>query len=129
MRISAQGVSPNPDYLWIGTLPVHQRLTAGAHAVTLTYAGRGDTHAKVDAVLLQPVIESKVLDDGHGDTLAIYKSLTGVESRVALPVGLHGWVVMVYDHEGKLVRRLSLQHQPASAVPVLAFGYTIASGE
>ena len=125
----AQGVSPNPDYLWIGTLPVRQRLTAGAHAVTLTYAGQGGTHAKIDSVLLQPVIESKVLDDGHRATLAVYKSLTDIESRVALPMGPHMWIVLVYDREGNLVQRLSVQHHRASAVPVLAFGYTIASGE
>ena len=125
----AQGVSPNPDYLWIDSLPVRQSLTAGAHSVTLDYSGSGGTHAKIDAILLQPVIESKVLDDGDGATLAAYKSLTDVESRVVLPTPPHTWAVLVYDRDGKLVQRLSFQSNPVSTVPVLAFGYTIASGK
>jgi len=123
-----QGVSPNPDYLWIDSLPVRQRLSGGAHTVTLKYAGNGATHAKIDAILLQPVIESKVLDDGDGATLAAYKSLADVESRAVLPTSAHTWVVLVYDRDGKLVQRLSFQPSPVSTVPVLAFGYTIASG-
>lgn len=125
----AQGVSPNPDYLWIDTLPVRQHLTAGAHTVTLTYAGSAGTHAKIDAVMLQPVIESKILDGGGGATLAVYKSLTDDESEVVLPTPPHSWTVLVYDRDGRLVQRLSLRHHPVSTVPVLAFGYTIASGK
>jgi hypothetical protein len=124
----AQGVSPNPDYLWIDSLPVHQHLTAGAHTVTVNYAGNGGSHAKIDAILLQPVIESKVLDNGDGATLSLYKSLTDVESRVVLPTPPQRWAVLVYDRHGKLVQRLSFQHHSVSTVPVLAFGYTIASG-
>ncbi len=124
-----QGVSPNPDYLWIDSLAVPQRLTAGAHTVTLKYAGNGRTHAKVDAILWQPVIESKVLDDGHGATLAAYKSLTDVDSQVALPTPPKTWVVLVYDRDGRLVQRLSSESNRVSTVPVLPFGYTIASGE
>jgi hypothetical protein len=124
-----QGVSPNPDYLWIDSLPVQQVLSAGAHAVTLDYAGNGRTHARIDAILLQPVIESKVLDDGGRATLAVYKSLADVESRVVLPAPPHRWAVLVYDRDGKLVQRLSFQPNPVSTVPVLGFGYTIASGK
>jgi hypothetical protein len=123
-----QGVSPNPDYLWIDSLPVRQHLSVGAHAVTLTYAGSGGTHAKIDGILLQPVIESKVLDDGNGATLAVYKSLADVESQVVLPTQPQTWTVLVYDRDGHLVQRLSFQANRVSTVPVLAFGYTIASG-
>ena len=124
-----QGVSPNPDYLWIDSLAAPQSLTAGAHTVTLKYAGNGVTHAKVDAILWQPVIESKVLDDGNGATLAVYKSLTDVESQVVLPTAPKTWTVLVYDRDGNLVQRLSFQNNPVTTVPVLAFGYTIASGQ
>jgi len=123
-----QGVSPNSDYLWIDSLPVRQRLSGGAHAVTLNYAGNGGTHAKIDAILLQPVIESKVLNYGDGATLAVDKSLADVESRGVLPTPPRTWVVLVYDRDGKLVQHLSFQPNPVSTVPVLAFGYTIASG-
>ena len=123
-----QGVSPNPDYLWIDSLAVPQRLTAGAHTVTLKYAGNGGSHAKIDAILLQPAIESKVIGDGNGATLAAYKSLAAVESQVALPPTVRSWVVLVYDRNGMLVDRLSLTPKDVSTVPVLPFGYTIASG-
>ena len=125
----AQGVSPNPDYLWIDSLPVRQSLTAGAHSVKLDYSGSGSTHAKIDAILLQPVIESKVLDDGNGATLAAYKSLSDVESQVVLPMPAREWAVLVYDRNGKLVDRLSSHPNRMNTVPVRPFGYTIASGE
>jgi hypothetical protein len=125
----AQGVSPNPDYLWIDSLPVRQRLTGGAHDVTLDYSGSGGTHAKIDAILFQPVIESKVLEDGNGATLAAYKSLSAVESQVALPLPEHEWIVLVYDQNGKLVDRLLVNPKRMSTIPVQPFGYTIVSGE
>ena len=101
-----------------GTTAVPQRLTAGAHTVTLKYAGNGGTHAKIDAILWQPVIESKVLDDGNGATLAVYKSLTDVESQVVLPTPPKTWTVRVYDRDGNLVQRLSFQSNPVRTVPV-----------
>jgi len=71
-----QGDSPNPDYLWIDSVAVAQQLNAGTHTVTVRYVGGGSIHAKVDALLLQPAVEDKVLSDGSGGTLALYKSLT-----------------------------------------------------
>ena len=123
-----QGVSPNPDYLWIDSLAVPQSLTAGAHTVTLIHAGNGNTHAKIDAVLWQPVIESKVLDDRNGATLGVYKSLADVDSQIVLPMAPQTWIVLVYDRNGTLVQRLTFRANQVNTVPVLAFGYTIASG-
>ncbi len=125
----AQGVSPNPDYLWIDSLPVHQRLSAGAHSVKLDYAGNGSVHARIDAILLQPVIESKVVDGAEGATLASYKSLTAVESHVTLPLPAREWTVLVYDQNGRLADRLVLHAERASTAPVRPFGFTIATGE
>ena len=62
-----QGDSPNPDYLWIDTIPVSQALAAGPHTVMLTYTGTGVIHARIDAILLQPAVEDKVVVDGSGD--------------------------------------------------------------
>jgi hypothetical protein len=125
----AQGVSPNPDYLWIDSLPVHQQLTAGAHSIKLDYSGSGRTHAKIDAILLQPVIESKVVDDGDGSTLASYKSLSDVESQVTLPLPAREWTVLIYDQNGKLADRMFQRSVRLSTVPVRPFGFTIATGE
>ncbi|HEX9094781.1 MAG TPA: hypothetical protein VF990_01630, partial [Candidatus Dormibacteraeota bacterium] len=118
----AQGVSPNPDYLWIDSLAVPQPIAAGAHTVTLKYAGNGGNHAKIDAVLWQPAVESKVLDDGNGATLGVYKSLADVDSEAVLPTGSHTWTVLVYDRNGALAQRLSIRPNQVSTVPVLAFG-------
>jgi len=65
----------------------------------------------------------------NGAALAVYKSLTDVESQVVLPTAPKTWTVLVYDRDGNLVQRLSFQNNPVTTVPVLAFGYTIASGQ
>jgi hypothetical protein len=97
----AQGVSPNPDYLWIDSLPLPGSLNAGGHTVTLAYAGAGDLHAKIDAVLLQPEVESKVLQSGTHQ-LALYKSLAGEPASFQLPAG-RSWRVKVYNRDGEPV--------------------------
>ena len=118
----AQGDSPNPDYLWIDSVAVAQHLNAGTHTVTVRYAGGGSVHAKVDALLLQPAVEDRVLSDGSGGTLALYKSLTDAGSQAALP-GPGRWTIQVYDQNGNLV---NAHVSSASAVPVQPYGYTIA---
>lgn len=117
-----QGDSPNPDYLWIDSVAVAQHLNAGAHTVTVGYAGGGNVHAKVDALLLQPAVEDKVLNDGSGGTIALFKSLTDVVSQGALP-GAGRWTIQVYDQNGNLV---NAHQSSARAVPVQPYGYTIA---
>ncbi len=95
----SQGVSPNPDYLWIDGLQLPGALSAGRHTITLSYAGTGALHAKIDAVLLQPEVESKVLQDG-GRQLALYKSLAGQPAPFQLPPG-RSWRVSVYNRDGE----------------------------
>jgi hypothetical protein len=116
-----QGDSPNPDYLWIDSLSVAQHLGAGTHTVTLHYVGSGQIHAKIDAVMLQPVVEDKVLSDGAGGTLALYKSLTDAGSQATVP-GQGRWSIEVYDRNGNLV---SAHVSSGMAVPVQPYGYTI----
>jgi hypothetical protein len=116
-----QGDSPNADYLWIDRVAVAQHLDGGTHTVSLRYAGSGSVHAKVDAIMLQPAVEDKVLSDGSGGTLALYKSLTDVGSQAALP-GPGRWSIQVYDQNGNLV---NARESSARAVPVQPYGYTI----
>jgi hypothetical protein len=119
----AQGVSPNPDYLWIDSLPFPQPLAAGQHTVTLAYAGTGAMHAKVDAVLLQPAVESTLLTAAGGHELALYKSLAAGSQGAALPNGR--WRVQIYDAEGSLV---GTTLQPGGGtVYVPAYGFAIAA--
>jgi hypothetical protein len=121
----AQGVSPNPDYLWIDTVQVPGRLAAGAHTVTLTYAGSGDPHARVDAVLLQPAVESKMLGDGSR-LLALAKSLSAMDSTYELPAAGR-WDARVYDRDGELVGRL--ERDGGGAVRIPAYGFVIAASQ
>jgi len=57
----AQGDSPNADYLAIDSVTATQHLAAGPHTITLAYVGDGTTHAMIDAILFQPLIEDKIL--------------------------------------------------------------------
>lgn len=125
----AQGDSPNPDYLWIDRVAVPQRLTAGPHTVTLTYAGSGAIHAKVDAIMLQPVIEDKVLADDQGDMLALYKSLGDGEQAAALPASAasSAWSARLYDRNGQPRGVYHVRAGTAGTIPVLPYGFTIAA--
>jgi len=124
----AQGVSPNPDYLWIDSVAVPQALGAGAHTVTLS--GLGATHAKIDAVLLQPAVEDKVLDDGVGATIALYKSFAGATLRRDLPVvtGVDRWFVSAYRDDGRLLLAYPVSAAYPNTVLVLPYGYTVVKG-
>src|SRR5919199_5437490 len=126
----AQGDAPHPAYLWIDSVAAPRVLRAGPHTVTLTYAGNGTTDAKIDAILLQPVVESKVLADGRGGTLAIYKSLAARAVQAWLPAlaPRRAWMVQVYDRKGNVVAMSPLHLRPdgGTVVPVLAYGFTLA---
>jgi hypothetical protein len=128
----AQGDAPHPDYLWIDSVAAPRVLSAGPHTVTLTYAGNGTTDAKIDAILVQPVAESKVLADGRGGALAIYKSLAARTVKAQLPALAppRTWMVQVYDREGTVVAVYPLHARPdwTTVVPVLAYGFTLAVG-
>jgi len=127
----AQGDSPNPDLLWIDSVAVPQTLAAGQHTVTLT--GAGATHAKVDAVLLQPMIEDKALDDGAGGTVALYKSFASYAdgyARADLPAmpGVRRWLVSCYRSDGRLLVTYPVFASYPHTVLVLPYGYTIVTG-
>ncbi|MBJ7602376.1 MAG: hypothetical protein JF888_04170 [Candidatus Dormibacteraeota bacterium] len=118
----SQGDSPNPDYLWIDGLQLPSALSAGSHTITLSYAGSGAQHAKIDAVLLQPEVESKVLQDGSRQ-LALYKSLAGQPAPFQLPPG-RSWRISVYDRDGEDVPEEENGHVRLQIPP---YGSVIAS--
>jgi hypothetical protein len=118
-----QGDSPNPDYLWIDSVRLPRRLAAGQHTVALAFTGTGAVHARLDAVLLQPEVESTLLADAGGHELALYKSLAGGSEEAPLPSGR--WRVQLYDHDG---RPVGTSMQPGGgAVDVPAYGFAFAS--
>jgi hypothetical protein len=126
----SQGSSPNPDFLWIDSVALPHVLAAGPHSITLAYTGNGALHAKIDAILLQPAVEDKVLSDGAGGALAVYKSLTGDVAAGAPPVvaGINQWIAYVYTRTGQLVATNPISQERSGGVAVLPYGYTIVVG-
>jgi len=124
----AQGDSPNPDYLWIDSVAVPGTLSAGRHTVTLT--GMGTGHAKVDAVMLQPAVEDKALDDGAGGAVALYKSVADTTLRRDPPsvAGVSRWFVSVYRRDGRLLFAYPTSTVYPRTVLVAPYGYTIVTG-
>jgi hypothetical protein len=79
--------------------------------------------AKVDAVLLQPAVESTLLADAGGHELMLYKSLAGSSEEATLPNGR--WRVQVYDREGNPVETIV---QPGGeTLDVPAYGFALAA--
>jgi hypothetical protein len=115
-----QGVSPNPDYLWIDSLELPSALAAGHHTVRLTYSGSGAVHAKVDALLLQPAIEWKLLADAGGQQLALYKSLAADAVQTTLPDN-RLWEVRLYDRNGRLIDIVTRRGGEALKLPPYGF--------
>lgn len=120
-----QGVSPNPDYLWVDSLEVHRPLTAGLHTVTVTYLGSGVLHAKIDALLIQPEVESKVLQQAS-NRLALAKSLSGETAQYRLPESGR-WQVYIYDRDGELLQ--DGYHRGGAQLSLPAYGSVIAASQ
>jgi hypothetical protein len=96
-------------------------LAAGLHTITLAYAGTA-VDAKIDAVLLQPAVESTLLADAGGHELALYKSLAAGAMGATLPSG--HWRVQFYNREGNPVRTTV---QPGgTTLDVPAYGFALA---
>ena len=66
-----QGDSPNPDYLWMNMLdkPIH--LTKGTHSIRLEYVGQSGLTAKIDSLILQPLVEQETLRNDKGQDITI----------------------------------------------------------
>ena len=120
--IGAQGVSAAPGALLPVTLQVS--LPAGATSVTATTEASGGDTARLDAVMIEPLVSRYVLGGGEHGT-AVLRSASGSTERtiVALP-GVGQARFYAYDGTGRLVSEGSSR---SSAVPVIvrAGGFTI----
>ena len=120
--IGAQGVSSAPGALLPVTLQV--TLPAGATSITATTTASGGDTARLDALMIEPLVSRYVLGGGdHGTAVLRSASLTTEQADVALP-GNGPARVYAYDGNGALVRQWS---SGASTVPVTvrAGGFTI----
>ncbi len=120
--IGAQGVSSAPGALLPVTLQV--TLPAGATSITATTTASGGDTARLDALMIEPLVSRYVLGGGdHGTAVLRSASLTTEHADVALP-GNGPARVYAYDGNGALVSQGS---SGASTVPVTvrAGGFTI----
>lgn len=120
--VGPQGDSPVPGALLPVTLPraVHGRrvtLTATAHST-------GGDRARLDAVMLEPLVSRLVLrGDGHGTALLSSRAARGRDVPVRVP-GSGPARVETYDGQGHL-REVSVTAARAVSVDVPAGGFAI----
>ena len=120
----AQGVSEAPGVLEADTLP--RELAAGGDTTTLrATAGESAHRVRVDAVLVQPLIERMVLEGGgHGRALLRSFDTERRVVSVAVPGGASSATVATYDGSGRLVRRVRARGAAVDAL-VVPGGFTV----
>ncbi|MGH3330175.1 MAG: hypothetical protein ACRDPJ_02615 [Nocardioidaceae bacterium] len=118
--IGAQGDSPAPGALLPVTLPT--ALPADATRLAAHTEHAGDTPARLDAVMLEPLVSRLVLGgDGHGT--ALLSSASGrVEHTQVRVAGSGAARIETYDGQGRLVdAQASLARSVPVAVPAGGF--------
>jgi hypothetical protein len=125
--VGAQGVSSAPGALLPVTLQV--TLPAGTTSITATTRASGGDTARLDAVMLEPLVSRYVLGGGlpggDGHASAVLRSASRVTENAAVVLPGSGTArVYVYDGAGHLI---SAGSSSASTVPVTvrAGGFTI----
>ncbi len=120
--VGPQGNSPAPGALLPVSLP--DVLPAGATTLRATTREAADTPARLDAVLLEPLV-SRLLLRGAGHGTALLSSSSGRSEQAQVRVaGSGAAVIEAYDGQGRLV---DARTSTARSVPVTvpAGGFTI----
>ena len=111
--VGAQGDSPAPGAILPITLD--GKLPASATTVTATTRATGGDTARLDALMIQPLVSRMVLGgDGHGTALLRSSATSGTRTSMAVP-GSGKARVSSYDGRGRLLSRTSSK---AAVVPV-----------
>lgn len=120
--VGAQGVSSAPGALLPVTLQV--TLPTGATSITATTSASGDDAARLDALMIEPLVSRYVLG-GPGHASAVLRSASRVteQATVVLP-GAGKASVYAYDGSGRLVRQTSSSRSTVP-VTVAAGGFTV----
>ena len=101
--VGAQGASPAPGALLPVTLG--KVLPGAAGSVTATTRAKGGDSARLDALMIQPLVSRLVLGgDGHGTALVRSIATSTTRTTVSVP-GSGTAVVSAYDGEGHLLAR------------------------
>ncbi|MGZ4640408.1 MAG: hypothetical protein ACXV2J_15270 [Actinomycetes bacterium] len=123
--IGAQGSSPAPGALLPVTLPT--TLSDGATTVTATTTAGGADDARLDALLLEPLVSRYVLGDAagnHGTALLHSAATTATSVAVTVP-GQGAATAEVYDRSGALASRTTVGSAMPLTVSVLPGGFTL----
>ena len=120
--VGPQGDSPAPGALLPVTLPV--ALPAGQTSVTATTVASNGDEARLDALMVEPLVSRLVLGgDGHGSALLRNAATTDRRTTVSVP-GSGPARVSVYDGSGRLLRARSTRATTRTPVEVVAGGFT-----
>jgi hypothetical protein len=121
--VGPQGDSPAPGALLPVTLPV--TLPAGQTTVTATTVSTHGDEARLDGLMVEPLVSRLVLGgDRHGTALLRSAATTPLSTTVAVP-GSGPATVEVYDGAGRLVGASTSKASGAVPVTVVAGGFTI----
>jgi hypothetical protein len=117
------GDSPNPSYLWMDSIVLPAQAKAGQH--TLTFTGiQGE--ARIDCVLLQPMVEYRVLSNSSGSRVALAKSFAGRAMPARIPLVGKTAMVRVFTQQGQQVWAHPLPVANGNIMFVLpAYGYAV----
>ena len=122
--IGPQGDSPAPGALLPVTLP--KILPPDLSSVRATTAAAGGDAARLDALMVEPLVSRYVLGDDAGHGVALLRSAaTSVATTTVSVPGTGAATVEQYDGEGDLVRASTRRSTGALTVPVRPGGFTV----
>ena len=121
-QIGPQGVSPAPGALLPKTL--HRKLKKNATALRMAATSAGGDEARIDAVMLEPLLSRYALTGGGRATALLRSADRKVAGTVVRMPGRGPAVVEVYDGTARLLSR-STTRARAVRVTVAPGGFTI----
>ncbi|HET9945321.1 MAG TPA: hypothetical protein VFR56_06680 [Actinomycetes bacterium] len=122
--VGEQGVSPAPGALLPVTLPTV--LPPGLSTVRASTVASGDDAARLDALMVEPLVSRYVLGDGAGHGVALLRSAAASVATTTVTVpGSGAAMVEQYDGEGDLVRSSTNRSTGALTVVVQPGGFTV----
>lgn len=120
-----QGVTEAPGALLPSTL--RRTLDPAAGSVTATVSRRGSQPARIDALMLKPLVSRLVLDGPDGGTVLLHSAADTARS-VEVDVPGDGTVIVgVHDASGRLVQR-TMAGSGTVSVDVPPSGFTVVTG-
>jgi hypothetical protein len=121
--VGEQGDSDAPGALLPVTLPL--TLPAGETTVTATTEADGDDQARLDALMVEPLVSRLVLAGSRHGMALLRSAATVPQDATVSVVGTSPAKVEVYDGQGRRVAMSLVKEPGAVQVTVVAGGFTI----